>query len=158
MQKPSKCIKKYLPKIDLKFDCICYRFLTIKLSPRSYFSAKVDPRITFVSQNWPQNHVCQPKFSPKSCFSAKIEPKIIFVRQNRAIHPCIACKYMCNKQTCYSGIQCLVSPRLILDTTQRENNSTNGGGAEGAAPIGTVVARAQRAPPLCGVQNQPWAH
>ena len=45
-----------------------------------------------------------------------------------------------------------MSPRLILDTTQRENNSTDGGGAEGAAPIGTVVARAQRAPPfVCGV-------
>ena len=35
--------------------------------------------------------------------------------------------------------------------TQRENNSTDGGGAEGAAPIGTVVARAQRALPLCVV-------
>ena len=46
----------------------------------------------------------------------------------------------------------LVSLMLILDITYKRENSTDAGGTEGAAPIGTVVF------PLFGVQNQPWAH
>ena len=123
-----------------------------KFTPKSCFSAKIDPRIVFFSQNWPRNHVLQPKLTPESCFSAKICAQSHIFQAESTIHACIMCKYVCNKQTYYQGIKCLMSLRLILHTTHKgKNNSTDGGGGEAAAPIGTVVARAQRAPPLCVV-------
>ena len=65
---------------------------------------------------------------------------------------------MCNTQTYYSGIKC---PRLTHTChtkdrqhshhTQREIDTTNGGGAGGAAPIDTVVCARSARPFVCGV-------
>ena len=48
---------------------------------------------------------------------------------------------MCNTQTYYSGIHTVpeANTHASIHTTHKgKNDTTNGGGAEGAAPIGTI--------------------